>query len=158
MYFTGCMHVFTMAAISFERYYILKNPASIKFIDFFLVQKAIVVLILLSFFWSTVPLIGWSYYSLEDGLTSCSVEWKKKNFNVISYNFCIFIFVFIIPFTVIVLSNFKSFKIVSLLKCSESLQKHSNCSIYKKVVFQIVRYILILCKLPCVDQRKLIFL
>ena len=26
MYFVGCMQIFTMAAISFERYYILKNP------------------------------------------------------------------------------------------------------------------------------------
>jgi len=32
------------------------------------------------------PMFGWSYYSLEDGLVSCSVEYNEKSINLISYN------------------------------------------------------------------------
>ena len=39
-----------------------------------------VMLLCLGFgiFWAIVPLYGWSYYSLEAGLTSCSVEWADQ--------------------------------------------------------------------------------
>ena len=55
--------------------------------------------------WAMMPLFGWSYYSLEGGLTSCSIEWSEKSFNVISYNITILICVFIIPLIVIIGSN-----------------------------------------------------
>ena len=29
-------------------------------------------------FWAIIPLFGWSEYSLEGALISCSVEWNKK--------------------------------------------------------------------------------
>jgi len=51
------------------------------------------------------PFFGWSYYSLEGALTSCSVEWSVRSFNVISYNMFIFIVTFLIPVLVIVISN-----------------------------------------------------
>lgn len=52
-------------------------------------------------------MLGWSYYSLEGALTSCSVEWKDKSWNVITYNITIFVFVFIIPFLSIMLIHVK---------------------------------------------------
>ena len=113
MSITGCMHIYTMTAISFERFYILKNPTSIKQIDSIFIHKIILILVLVSLFWSSIPLFGWSYYSLEDGLLTCSVEWKERSFNVISYNICIFIFVFFLPFCVIFFSNLNSLFIVS---------------------------------------------
>jgi hypothetical protein len=47
------------------------------------------------------PMFGWSHYSLEGALTSCSVEWFEKSFNVISYNISMFIFVYFIPLLII---------------------------------------------------------
>jgi c-opsin len=58
-------------------------------------------------FWSSMPLVGWSYYSLEGAKTSCSVEWNERSWNVTSYNATIFICVFLIPLVCIVATNLK---------------------------------------------------
>ena len=115
MYFVGCMQIFTMAAISFERYYILKNPYDARKLDNKIMIKIILICLLLSLFWSIVPLFGWSYYSLEDSLTGCCVEYKSRKISVISYNVAMFLFVFIIPFCFILITNIKLFFIVSNL-------------------------------------------
>ena len=44
-----------------------------------------------------MPFFGWSEYTLEGLMISCSVEWNKKTLTVISYNICILIFVYLIP-------------------------------------------------------------
>jgi hypothetical protein len=54
-----------------------------------------------------LPLLGWSYYSLEESLTTCSVEWRDKALDVVSYNVAIFIFVFFIPLILIIVTNAK---------------------------------------------------
>ena len=72
------------------------------------------VSILLGLFWATMPLIGWSHYSLEDSHVSCSIEWKERTLNVISYNICIFILVVGIPFGFTIIANIKSILIVSV--------------------------------------------
>jgi hypothetical protein len=61
------------------------------------------------------PIFGWSFYSLEDGLVSCSVEYNEKSINVISYNVGMFIFTFFVPFTIIIVANVKSLLIVNIL-------------------------------------------
>jgi hypothetical protein len=63
---------------------------------------------ILSLFWSTAPVIGWSYYSLEDSFVACSVEYNEKSINVITYNVGMFTFVFVVPFTLIIYYNVKS--------------------------------------------------
>ena len=107
------MHVYMMSIISFERYYVLKDPSNMKKINKKTVSTAILVSLFLSLFWSIMPLVGWSKYTIEDALCACSIEWKEKNLNVISYNVSIFIFVFLLPFTFIFVTNFKSYLIVS---------------------------------------------
>ena len=61
-----------------------------------------------SLFWSTLPLLDWSYYSLEDSFVACSVEYNEKSLNVITYNVGMFTFVFVVPFTLIIYYNIKS--------------------------------------------------
>ncbi len=56
-------------------------------------------------FCAAAPLFGWSYYSLEGALTSCSVEWADRSFNVVSYNVFIFFITFFIPLLVIICCN-----------------------------------------------------
>ena len=75
-------------------------------------MKLLIISVLMSLFWAGVPIIGWSYYSLEDSLVSCSVEYNEKSFNVTSYNIGMFIFVFILPFGLIIWTNTKSILIV----------------------------------------------
>jgi hypothetical protein len=102
-----------MSIISFERYYVLKNPSNMKKINKKTVSLAILVSLIFSLFWASMPLVGWSQYTLEDGQIGCSIEWKQRNINIISYNILMFIFVFLLPFTFIFTANYKSYLIVS---------------------------------------------
>lgn len=106
------MQVYLMTAISFERYYILYKTININTMNYKMGIRYVIGSILLSFFWSTTPLLGWSHYSLEDGRISCTVEYKDRSNNVFSYNVSMFLFVFLIPFSLIILTNIKSFLIV----------------------------------------------
>ena len=80
------MHVYMMSVISYERYYVLKHPSKRNAINRKTAILAISASLTISLFWSMIPLLGWSKYTLEDGLTGCSLEWKERNFNIISYN------------------------------------------------------------------------
>ena len=89
------MQVFLMTAISYIRYDILKNHKNEKSISSKIIINSVVISMALSLFWSVMPIFNWSYYSLEDGLVSCSVEYNEKSLNVISYNIGIFLFHYI---------------------------------------------------------------
>jgi len=124
-----------MTAISYVRYDILKNKKNEKSIGNKIIIISVIISFLLSLFWSAAPILGWSYYSLEEGLgyllyifnlqhyflfniynitVSCSVEYSKKSLNVITYNFGMFIFVFILPFGITIYANLRSLFIVNI--------------------------------------------
>ena len=65
----------------------------------------IVISIAISLFWCIAPMLGWSYYSLEGALTTCSVEWEDRSFNVVSYNIAMFALVYFIPLGAIILTG-----------------------------------------------------
>jgi hypothetical protein len=114
MYFIGTTTIFLMAFISSERFYLNYYLKSTK--QELNIKRSIKVVLACSMgalFWSILPIFGWSYYSLEGTLTSCSVEWFDRSMNVASYNIAMFIFVYIIPLTLIVVSSFGLILIVS---------------------------------------------
>ena len=107
MFWIGTTSIYLMTAISFQRFYIIYNPFDTNNFSYKININIILLSILIGFIWSIFPIIGWSYYSLEGSLTSCGVEWRKKNFNIISFKIAIFIFVYLIPLTIIVFSSYK---------------------------------------------------
>lgn len=111
IYFTACTNVYLMAFVSIERYYLINNCSKINQNNLI---KIIILCVLFGLFWSGAPLVGWSHYSIEDNLVSCSIEWKEKSLNVRSYNFSILIFVFVIPFSLIISYNLKSILLVNM--------------------------------------------
>ena len=62
------------------------------------------------------PLLGWSYYSMEGALTSCSVEWADRSINVVSYNMFIFVVSYLIPLIIIATTNISLLFIVYITK------------------------------------------
>ena len=104
---TGCSSVYIMVAISFERFYIIYKPMAIKTMN----KKVNYIVIGLSMLggviWATLPLVGWSHYSLEGALTSCSVEWRKRSENTTSYAIAIFIMLYFFPLATILFTNLK---------------------------------------------------
>ncbi|CAF1150452.1 unnamed protein product [Brachionus calyciflorus] len=127
MYFIGCTSIYIMALISLERYFMIYNSLKTK-LNSNQVLFSIFVCGILGFIWAFLPIVGWSHYSLEGALTSCSVEWNERNFNVLSYNVTIFITVFFIPILIIVITNFKLIKLIKDFK-----------NVYKKFNFVYMR-------------------
>jgi len=115
MYAIGCMHIYLTTAMSVERCLVLKNPSLMKKITMKYYLIIISLCMTLSLAWATFPLFGWSYYTLEGALTSCSVEWADRSWNVMSYNITIWVFGYIIPLSVIIYCNVWTLKIVSCL-------------------------------------------
>ena len=74
---------------------------------------AICMCIFLSFVWSSMPLLGWSFYSMQPNAINCAAELCKRNRSVLSYNAVYFGCVFVVPQAIILYTNFKIFKIVS---------------------------------------------
>lgn len=69
--------------------------------------SSFLICLLFGLFWALAPLYGWSYYTLEGGLTSCCVKWNEKSFNIISYNTALFIFGYLVPLIIIIFCNIK---------------------------------------------------
>ena len=67
----------------------------------------IIISIIIGLFWALVPMFGWSYYSLEGALTSCSVEWEERSLNVVSYNIIMFAFVYFMPLIAITINGIR---------------------------------------------------
>ena len=67
----------------------------------------ILISFIIGIFWALAPIFGWSEYSLEGALISCSVEWNKRTTSVMSYNISIAIFVYLFPLMSIIMTNGK---------------------------------------------------
>ena len=86
-----------------NRVYVLNNAGNRSYL-----KQNIVVGILCfiaGFILSFLPLIGWSNYTLEPSNTSCMVEWKVKKRDVITYNIFLLVIVYIVPLSLIIVSN-----------------------------------------------------
>ena len=114
MYAVGCTSMYLMSAISIERYYVIHKPMNIKKVSYTAVYFVVFVCVFLGLFWTVVPFFGWSHYSFEGVKTSCSIEWNEYNFNVLSYNMAILLFVFFIPLIGIILADYKILIVVSI--------------------------------------------
>ena len=107
MYFIGITSIYILVSLSLERYYIINSQVKNRFISKKTVVRLVCFCVMKGLFWSSLPLLGWSYYSLEGAMTSCSVEWNERSINVVSYNMCMFFFVYLVPLVVICVSNVK---------------------------------------------------
>ena len=74
----------------------------------------IIISIFIGLFWALGPLFGWSEYSLEGAMITCSVEWNKRTTPIMSYNISILIFVFFLPISVLIYTNLMIIQIVSI--------------------------------------------
>ena len=120
MYFVGTLSTFFLVAISFDRYHIINNQVKERYnkpvekkTSYYL--SITLVCILFSFIWSSLPLVGWSYYSLQTSKTSCCIEWRDQSINVLSYNIVTFGVVYFIPLALIISLNSKLIFMVSFL-------------------------------------------
>nr|QVK45899.1 G protein-coupled receptor [Proales similis] len=145
MYFVGCTSIYLMAAIALQRFYIIYKPMEIRSVNFRNTMIVIAGCCLNGLFWSTMPLIGWSHYSIEGAGTSCSVEWNERSLNVTSYNTSIFMFVFLIPLGAILYSSLRLMLIVKqlpqMIKTTNNAQAKKRLSNERKLTVIILFFI-----------------
>lgn len=94
----------------------MKDPFKMRNLKIETSYKIVLGCSLLGLLWALLPIFGWSYYTLEGAMTSCSVKWNERSFNVVSYNVTIFIFTYFLPLVAIVKINIKLILMVSLKK------------------------------------------
>ena len=97
--------MYLMLMISVERFWIVYKPMLARNMKLSTRLYAVLMCFVLSVMWSSMPLLGWSRYSLESCGTSCSIEWAERSASVTSYNVAIFLFVFLLPLMLLVYLN-----------------------------------------------------
>ena len=88
-------------------------------------------------FWAIMPIFGWSEYSLEGAMISCSIEWNKRTPSVLSYNITITLFVFLIPLGLLLFTN------ISVLQ-----------TVNQFILFIMQGYIIFFCKVAIVKKKS----
>ncbi|KAM9791041.1 opsin-3-like isoform 4-T6 [Syngnathus typhle] len=98
----GIVSLISLAVLSYERYSTMMTPTEADSSNYCKICLGITLSWVYSLIWTLPPLIGWSHYGPEGPGTTCSVDWKAKTANNISYIICLFIFCLIVPLMVIV--------------------------------------------------------
>ena len=78
-----------------------------------------------------MPFFGWSEYSLEGVMISCSVEWNKKTLSVMSYNITITVFVYLLPLATLIYTN-------TTIVTTVSLKSKAFCKIVKFMLGNLI--------------------
>ncbi|TMS09642.1 Vertebrate ancient opsin, partial [Larimichthys crocea] len=140
----GIVSLISLAVLSYERYSTMMTPTEADSTNYCKVSLGIALSWVYSFIWTMPPLFGWSSYGPEGPGTTCSVNWKAKTTNNISYIICLFIFCLLLPFLVIMLCYGK-------LLCAIRQVSGINSSMSRKreqrVLFMVV--IMVICYLLC---------
>ena len=118
----GLSSMHHLSAIAVERYVIICRADLSNYVNYRMAGIMSLVCWLSALFWAAMPLVGWSSYALEGGLTSCSVKWQSSEISDISYNACIMIFSFFLPLIIMCVSYIRIFHYVSSPQC---LSKYS---------------------------------
>uniref|UniRef100_A0AAQ5Z8C8 G-protein coupled receptors family 1 profile domain-containing protein n=1 Tax=Amphiprion ocellaris TaxID=80972 RepID=A0AAQ5Z8C8_AMPOC len=134
----------SLAVLSYERYSTMMAPTEADSSNYCKICLGITLSWVYSLIWTVPPLFGWSHYGPEGPGTTCSVDWKAKTANNISYIICLFVFCLLVPFLVIVFCYGK-------LLCAIRQVSGINASMSRKreqrVLFMVV--IMVICYLLC---------
>ncbi len=90
---------------------------------------------LVSFIWSTLPMMGWSSYKREGLMANCNIDWHEKSLNNLSYFIVVWTFDFIVPLICIFFCLFKSLLLVNNFLAKISIIKIGFEFIKKKTNF-----------------------
>ncbi|XP_061790852.1 vertebrate ancient opsin-like [Nerophis lumbriciformis] len=140
----GIVSLISLAVLSYERYCTMMTPTEADSSNYCKISLGITLSWVYSLIWTLPPLFGWSRYGPEGPGTTCSVDWKAKTANNVSYIICLFVFCLIVPLLVIVFCYGKllcAIRQVSGINASMSRRRE------QRVLFMVV--IMVVCYLMC---------
>ncbi|KAM6900749.1 teleost multiple tissue opsin b [Xenentodon cancila] len=145
--FLGIVSLISLAVLSYERYSTMMMPTVADGRDFQPALGGICFSWLYSVAWTVPPLLGWSKYGPEGPGTTCSVDWKTKTPNNISYIICLFTFCLVLPFGVIVYSYGRLLHAIrQVRRVSSVVTRRREQRVLVMVVTMVVCYLV--CWLP----------
>lgn len=99
---SGTVSIGTLAAISFDRYYVIKFPLNMRFTEF-RAKICLAITWIYGVVFSAIPLlnIGLGSYVPEGYLTSCSYDYLTDDYNARLFIFVFFIAAWLLPFILI---------------------------------------------------------
>ncbi|XP_068603947.1 teleost multiple tissue opsin b [Brachionichthys hirsutus] len=143
----GIVSLISLAVLSYERYSTIMTPALASSREYRSVVAGICFSWFYSVAWTVPPLLGWSRYGPEGPGTTCSVDWKTRTPNNISYIICLFVFCLVLPFCVILYSYRKLLLTIRQAQnVSSVLNRHREHRVLAMVVVMVVCYLI--CWLP----------
>ncbi|XP_037132228.1 pinopsin-like [Syngnathus acus] len=140
----GIVSLISLAVLSYERYSTMMTPTEADSSNYCKICLGITLSWVYSLIWTLPPLIGWSHYGPEGPGTTCSVDWKAKTANNISYIICLFIFCLIVPLMVIV---FCYGKLLCAIRQVSGINSSMSRKREQRVLFMVV--IMVICYLMC---------
>ncbi|XP_022604509.1 pinopsin-like [Seriola dumerili] len=145
--FLGIVSLISLAVLSYERYCTMMAPTIADGRDYRSALGGICFSWLYSVAWTVPPLLGWSKYGPEGPGTTCSVDWKTKTPNNISYIVCLFTFCLVLPFGVIVYSYGKLLLAIRQVRSVSSVvTRRREQRVLVMVITMVVCYLV--CWLP----------
>ena len=126
-----------LAGAAYERYFTLNRLVYGTNEESFGKKNAIIFSLLLwcySLFWSLMPILGWSSYVPEGIGTSCSINWRSRKANDVSFSLCLILACFVLPTAVIIYCYFKCYKTVHVLAEYAKKKWGENIRVTKEIV------------------------
>ncbi|XP_051267174.1 teleost multiple tissue opsin b [Dicentrarchus labrax] len=143
----GIVSLISLAVLSYERYCTMMAPTIANGREYRPALGGICFSWLYSVAWTVPPLLGWSRYGPEGPGTTCSVDWKTKTANNISYIICLFTFCLVLPFCVILYSYGKLlYTIRQVSSVSSVVTRRREQRVLVMVVTMVLCYLV--CWLP----------
>ncbi|XP_078673855.1 pinopsin-like [Branchiostoma floridae x Branchiostoma belcheri] len=105
-YFLSIVSIVTMAAMSFSRYWLIIRPQSAQSLETVFGACAVNALAwCYSFFWTIMPVLGWSRFTHVAAMTVCSLDWDhhtplSKSYIPVAFLSCLFVPLGVIIFSV----------------------------------------------------------
>lgn len=111
----GCVSIWTMTLIAFDRYNIIVHGLAAKPMTSGGAKIRILLIWLISLAWTALPLFGWNRYVPEGNMTACGTDYLTKTFQSRSYILVYSVFVYFTPLCLTIFSYSFILKV-----CSES--------------------------------------
>ncbi|KAH0948948.1 hypothetical protein HN011_002198 [Eciton burchellii] len=102
----GCISIWTMTMIAFDRYNVIVKGLSAKPMSINGALIRILIIWLWSLAWTIAPFFGWNRYVPEGNMTACGTDYLTKDMFSRSYILIYSIFVYFMPLFLIIYSYF----------------------------------------------------
>nr|KAG5713831.1 hypothetical protein BaRGS_024458 [Batillaria attramentaria] len=106
--FVGLAAIGTVIALCIERYVVSARKEAMQQNSSVFYWAATILNVGNALFWATMPLLGWSRYSMDHTGTSCAIDWKDPDEGYASYMSMLCVFSFGVPMLVAIICLYSS--------------------------------------------------